>query len=393
MERKVNITSRIPGAEIHYELDGSDPTVNSPLYIGPVTITESCQVRARAFKFGMAYSDVAAVNVTMPQKLQAPTLTLSRSNEVVNGTIGNTVSGATYVYKIGSAPISQSDGTVISGTTFSFTNSSALTVYVRGFYPGYEMSDPVGSSVAQYVPKLQTPTLSLSRSGSTVSGTVGNRVSGATYRYGINSIPSSETDGSAVSSSGTFSFSNSSALTVYVRGFMSGYTMSDAASASVSSYTPPKCATPTISQSGNTVTFRCSTSGATIHYSGCGKSGTCSSGGSVTISQSGTMSAYATASGYSTSSTATKYCSYTAPTPKCATPVITGEKNHTITITCSTPNATIYWEIKAGGGTIRRGSGASPQIIAANYTLFASGIEAHATASGYLQSNTAVKTF
>ena len=326
MERKVNITSRIPGAEIHYELDGSDPTIDSPLYTGPVTITESCQVRARAFKFGMAYSDVAAVNVTMPQKLQAPTLTLSRSNEVVNGTIGNTVSGATYVYKIGSAPISQSDGTVISGTTFSFTNSSALTVYVRGFYPGYEMSDPVGSSVAQYVPKLQTPTLSLSRSGSTVSGTVGNMVSGATYRYGINSIPSSETDGSAVSSSGTFSFSNSSALTVYVRGFMSGYTMSDAASASVSAYTPPKCATPTISQSGNTVTFSCSTSGATIHYSGCGKSGTCSSGGSVTISQSGTMSAYATASGYSTSSTATKYCSYSQPS--LPTPTIRMETSH-----------------------------------------------------------------
>ena len=99
------------------------------------------------------------------------------------------------------------------------------------------------------------------------------------------------------------------------------------------------------------------------------------------------------ASGYSTSSTATKYCSYTAPTPKCATPVITGEKNKNITITCSTPNATIYWKIKAGSGTVRQGSGASPQIIAANYTLLATGIEAYATASGYLQSNTAVKTF
>ena len=391
MERKVNITSRIPGAEIHYELDGSDPTVNSPLYTGPVTITESCQVRARAFKFGMAYSDVAAVNVTMPQKLQAPTLTLSRSNEVVNGTIGNTVSGATYVYKIGSAPISQSDGTVISGTTFSFTNSSALTVYVRGFYPGYEMSDPVGSSVAQYVPKLQTPTLSLSRSGSTVSGTVGNRVSGATYRYGINSIPSSETDGSAVSSSGTFSFSNSSALTVYVRGFMPSYTMSDAASASVSSYTPPKCATPTISQSGNTVTFRCSTPGATIHYSGCGKSGTCSSGGSVTISQSGTMSAYATASGYSTSSTATKYCSYSQP--KCATPVITCSGSfiiYTIKITCSTPGATIYYSGVNANGEPESGAGSSPINLKKQGTIGGwRSISAYATASGYSQSSTA----
>ena len=82
-------------------------------------------------------------------------------------------------------------------------------------------------------------------------------------------------------------------------------------------YVPPKpkCATPTISQSGNTVTFTCSTSGATIHYSGCGVSGTCSSGGSVTITESGTMTAYATRNGYTASYTASKSCIMALPTP------------------------------------------------------------------------------
>lgn len=48
----------------------------------------------------------------------------------------------------------------------------------------------------------------------------------------------------------------------------------------------------------------CETTGATIHYSGCGISGTCSSGDSLTIIQSGTMTAYATKSGYANSNNA-----------------------------------------------------------------------------------------
>lgn len=318
----IELSCDTEGADIRYTTDGNDPTENSSLYSGRFNVNAPVTVKARGYKDGMLASDIAELHIEEPPKLQTPTLSLSRSGSTVSGTIGNTVSGATYRYRVGSAPSSETDGTAISGTTFSFTNSSAVTVYVKGFMDGHLPSDAVSDSVSQYVPTLQTPTLSLSRSGSTVSGTVGNRVSGATYRYKVNSIPTSSSDGSAVSSSGTFSFTNSSSLTVYVVGFMSGYNPSNAASDYVGSYTPT-CATPSISQSGNTVTFSCSTSGATIHYSGCGKSGTCSSGGSVSIAQSGTMTAYATKSGYSSSSTASKYCSYTAPTPSLPTPTVT----------------------------------------------------------------------
>jgi hypothetical protein len=50
--QQVTITSQTPGVAIHYTLDGSEPTVNSPLYTKPVTITESCGVQARAFRTG-----------------------------------------------------------------------------------------------------------------------------------------------------------------------------------------------------------------------------------------------------------------------------------------------------------------------------------------------------
>ncbi|MBP3361524.1 MAG: chitobiase/beta-hexosaminidase C-terminal domain-containing protein [Clostridia bacterium] len=51
---KLEITMSCPtdNTEIHYTTDMSDPTPDSPLYKGPVTITESTVVRARAFRKG-----------------------------------------------------------------------------------------------------------------------------------------------------------------------------------------------------------------------------------------------------------------------------------------------------------------------------------------------------
>lgn len=250
------------------------------------------------------------------KKVKTPTLSLSRNASQVNGTIGNKETGATYYYRVNNVPTPET-GTLISGDTFSFTSTGACIVYVVGFKEGYTDSDAVQKSISSHTaPKVPTPTLTLTRSGATVNGTIGSTDSSATYRYKVGSAPTSNTDGTLISGT-TFSFSNSNAITVYVRGFRTGYDMSDAVSKSVSSYTPPtpKCATPEISQTDNTVTFTCDTSGATIHYSGCGKSGTCSSGGSVEITESGTMTAYATASGYTQSNTASMSCTYAEEIP------------------------------------------------------------------------------
>src|SRR4051812_15006959 len=46
----VNIAA--PAGQIRYTLDGTDPGTNAPLYSAPLLITNSAQLKARAFEFG-----------------------------------------------------------------------------------------------------------------------------------------------------------------------------------------------------------------------------------------------------------------------------------------------------------------------------------------------------
>ena len=50
---QVEISGQAAGAEIRYTLDGSSPTSNSPEYTGPITISDSATLMARAYKQGM----------------------------------------------------------------------------------------------------------------------------------------------------------------------------------------------------------------------------------------------------------------------------------------------------------------------------------------------------
>lgn len=238
----VLLSTNTVGAEIRYSTDGNDVTEESTLYLGQFSVEAGATVKAKAFKTGMNPSPQSELQSFA--KLQTPTLSLSRNGSVINITLGNTVEGATYRYKVGSAPTSPTDGTAITGSA-TLDNSSALTIYVVGWKTGtYNPSEQVSQSVEQYVPTLQTPTLTLSRSGQTVTGTIGNTVSGATYVYKVGSSPSSQSDGTVISGT-TFSFVNSSAVTVYVKGFMTGYNPSSAVSDSVSSYVEPVPTLPT----------------------------------------------------------------------------------------------------------------------------------------------------
>ncbi|PYF07575.1 chitobiase/beta-hexosaminidase C-terminal domain-containing protein [Ureibacillus chungkukjangi] len=56
---EVTLSTRTDGATIHYTTDGSEPTLESPIYTGAITITEDTTVKAIAVKEGLKASDVA----------------------------------------------------------------------------------------------------------------------------------------------------------------------------------------------------------------------------------------------------------------------------------------------------------------------------------------------
>ena len=255
------------------------------------------------------------------------------------------------------------------------TSTGSKTVKAKGYKDGLLVSDTTSMFFESTVP---VPTLTLSRSGGVVTGIIGNLDSSMTYYYKIGSAPISSSDSGAVAISGTsFSLETTDAVTIYVRGF-NGSVMTEAVSDSVEEIVLPVVSIPVITQNDNTVTFTCSTPGATIHYSGCGKSGTCSSGGSVSIVQSGTMTAYATNDGYQQSSIASRSCTYT---PTCSTPSINfNSSTNTVTITCSTSGSTIYYRV---------GSSGSYKVYSGSFTISSSTyVYAYATKSGYYQSDT-----
>ncbi len=82
-----------PGAEIHYTTDGTDPTINSTLYSGPVEIVSNGVFRARAFVDGMFESNVTVFTV---MHLAVPTPVASFENKKLQLTCSD--SKATLFY-------------------------------------------------------------------------------------------------------------------------------------------------------------------------------------------------------------------------------------------------------------------------------------------------------
>lgn len=151
----VEISTNTLDAQIRYTTNGSDVTEDSSLYSAPFEVEAGTTVKAKAFKTGMNPSVQSTLQSLA--KLQTPTVSLSRSGSTITVTIGNTISGASYRYKVGSAPTSVTDGTAISSTA-TITSNDATTVYVAGWYYGqYNPSDAASDSISQAT--LPTPSV------------------------------------------------------------------------------------------------------------------------------------------------------------------------------------------------------------------------------------------
>src|SRR5207237_411381 len=227
---------------------------------------------------------------------------------------------------------------------------------------------------------------------SSVSVTLTDSTPGATIYY--------TTDGSTPTTSSaayTGPITVTTTQTIKAIAVASGYTTSAVASGTYTIQVP--AATPALSPSGGTftssvtVTLTDSTPGATIYYTTDGSTPTTSStpySGPITVTTTQTIKAIAAAPGYTTSAVASG--TYTiqgaAATPALSPGGGTFTSSVTVTLTDSTPGATIYYTTDGSTPTTASTAYSGPITVTTTQT-----IKAIAAAPGFTTSAVARATY
>ena len=126
----VTLSCTTTGATIRYTTDGSDPTADSAVYAGPITLTETTTIRARAFKDGMEASGIAVATYTYTEPAPVDVI-------VPGATPGATTK--TIQDAIDAAAVQSPAGTVTLGEgTFEIDAQLMVTGAVTLVGQGYE---------------------------------------------------------------------------------------------------------------------------------------------------------------------------------------------------------------------------------------------------------------
>ena len=321
----LTITAPKEGSKIYYTLDGSEPTTGSTLYEGTLTMKGSCTIKAMATYENFNNSSVAVFNY-YSSEYTCGLPSFSRE--------GNKVS-------IASAP---AEGTTIYYTTDGTTPTTASSVFTEPIEVGQNITIKAlatndklfTSDVADYEVnwfKVETPVIAFDGIFATITcSTPNSRI----YYTLDGSSPTAEslyyTDAITMTASCTVkaiamrdNFNNSAVMSVSF----------DKASNTIS--------TPQFVRNGNEVTVKVTqTEGTTIYYTLDGTTPTTESTVYTTpvqVVENGTLKAMATNPKLFTSEVAT----YDVDWFKVTTPVLTLNGN-TLTMSCTTPDAVIYYE-------------------------------------------------
>jgi hypothetical protein len=300
-------------------------------------------------------------------------------------TISSATPGATIYYT--------TNGTIPTTGSTVFANpitvSSSETIEAIAVASG-DGTSPIGSATYTIsLPQAATPTFSPGTGTYTSAQTViiSSTIPSATIYYTTNGTTPTT---SSTLYSGPISISSSE--TVEAIAVASGYTPSAAGSA-IYTISLAQAATPKFSpgagnyNSTQMVTITSATPEATIYYTTNGTTPTTSStvySAPLIVSSSETIEAIAAISGLSTS--ATGVAAYTINLTQVATPTFspasgTYASAQTVTISSSTPGATIYYTVNGSRPTINSATYTGPITVSASEQ-----IRAFATATGFMNS-------
>ncbi|MDO9510790.1 MAG: chitobiase/beta-hexosaminidase C-terminal domain-containing protein [Bacteroidales bacterium] len=296
----VTIATTTSGTTIRYTTDGSEPSqTNGTLYTGPITLDNSCRLKAMAYKLGMDDSDIKYKDFTIT-KVSAPTMTPApgtyNSPQVV--TLASSTTGASIRYTLDGSTPTSTTGTLY---TIPISVGSNLTMKAIAYKSGMTNSDVTSGAynircaapVFSPLPGFFSTPPSVSLSSST---------SGATIRYTTNGNTPSPTNGTIYSGP----FTVASTATVKAIAYKTGNFDSDISSG-LYTIQLPAVAAPEFSPASGTftssqnITITSATPGANIRYTTNGSIPSSTSGiiysVPVQISTSGTIRAIAYKSG------------------------------------------------------------------------------------------------
>jgi hypothetical protein len=381
----VTISSTTPSAQIYYTTDGTTPTISSQLYSGPISVSASETIRAITVASGLTTSTVGSAIYTIASQSATPTFTPASGTYASqqNVTISTTTPSATIYYTTdGSTPTTRSP--VYSGPIT--VPSGVVNVLAISVASGLSTS-PVGAATYTITPLAATPAFSPAAGtySSTQTVTISTATPSATIHF--------TTDGTTpTTNSPIYSGAITVAATETVEAIAvaSGYTTSTVGSAAYTINTPP--AMPALSPSGGTyttaqtVTISTTTPSATTYYTTNGAAPTTSSpvySQALTVAATATVKAIAVANNGLASAVAAAVYTIVPPavTPAFSPAPGTYSSAQTVTISTTTPSATIHFTTDGSTPT------ASSPLYSGSITVAASEtVKAIAVATGYTTS-------
>lgn len=330
-ELAVTWTTATSNALIHYTTDGSEPTESSPLAVGPILVTASQTLRARAFRTGCTAS--AITTATYELKVPAPAIEPAPGIylEAFSATITSTVASAqVHLTTDGSDPAESSP--LYGGPVLI---DQATLLRARAFRNGWTASDSVS---AGYQLQVQKPVLNPDSGAfdDTLLVSANSPTPGAVVRYEFEDRVPTET--SPVAAADGIPVDRIASLTAIA--FREGWLPSDAATGiyAIQVAQPAVDVAAGVYDHELSVVWITATSGATIRYTLDGSEPTLESpvlAGPLAVTTNTTIKAQGFRDGCLPSTIATVTYELKVPTPV-VTPS-TGEYTDVVSVTVASP--------------------------------------------------------
>ncbi len=385
--------TQYPPNVVHYTLDGTEPTLDSPTYSSSLVIGSAKTLKAKAWWLssppGADEDPLSSTTASATYAFTAATPTFSPPGSTYTTgqsvTLSTATSGATIRYTTdGSTPTTSSPA-----YTAPLSINTHTTVSAIAFKNGYAASSVATATYTFNLGTLAAPTISPGTNtyNNDVSVTLSSSQSGATVRYTL--------DGSDPTASSTLysaPLSITSAKTIKAKAFHPDYTTSPTASADYTFVT----ATPTLNPAAGTyttaqnVSLSTATSGATIRYTTDGSTPTTAStpyASPIAVNTQTTLSAKAFKTGYTDSAVASAAYTFNFGTLSMPTATPTaGTYSHPQSVMLSAdPGASIHYTLDGSVPTEASSLYTAPISLSATTTLKARAFRVDWTPSPILQ--------